>query len=262
MNIKTVTILITFIVMIGMTGFASAGSTTQTYIGDGSYTTSWNGNSGTMNIDTYTSNGQDHLIVDYQNGYSNGNQAGNTNTWTKITRNVGTHGYKTSVSAETYDNSGNVVAINARARLGGTHLRQLAVMNDDVNYNAVGSLHMVKAGGQNYGVSVYTQAGNAYTVIDLNGRGIAGIRGAAGAATGLNAAYTGQMVSAFAHGPGEVIIEGVGDNVGDRFRVRNDATGYTSYANGETFINLYDNHNYQYGARGYIYAVDLNTPVP
>ena len=272
-NTTVLAMIVAIVAMIGMTGFASAGSTTQTYVGDGSYTTSWNGYHGTMDIDTYTSNGHDHLAVDYQNGRTHGDQTGDTNTWTKVERRVSAGGQDTSISTATIDNSGDLIAIDASAKRGRTRLGQTVILNDDTRYNAIVSMHQVNARGYEYGVSVVALAGynpnddtyGATTVVDLDGKGCAGIVGIAGVGNNNIDAASGQAFRAYAREPGEADITAQGDNAGvgsfrmGAMQLQNDGTRYSARADGETYINLHDDHNYRYDAAGYIYAVDLNS---
>jgi len=255
-------IIIATIVMIGMTGLAMAGSTTQTYVGDGTYTTTWNGHHGTMNIDTYTSNGQDHLAVDYTAGYTSGSQTGSTNGWTEIDRNVNVY-RKGSITTESFDNSGDIVAINANTRRGITKLHQDVYLANGIsgyNVDGVVSTHRVLATGRNYNVNVYTQAGDAYTVVDLNGRrGFGVIDGIAGAGSGYDHSATGQTFNVHSYN-GEAVIIGSGDYVGVNARITNDGTTYYTHANGMTYIELNDEYR-RYRATGYIYAVDMPNTV-
>ena len=253
--------IVAFVAMIGMTGLAMAGSTTQTYVGDGTYTTSWHGHGGTMNIDTYTSNGQDHLTVDYQRGHTHGYQNGDTNGWTEVDRSVFTVGCDVSISAVTIDNSGNLVAIDAGTDRGMARLSQTVYTDDDVfgyDVDGVASFHRVSANGRDPGVTVYTEAGNAYTVVDVdNMHGYVRIEGGAASGSGYGYAATGQYFDAIARSPGEAVIIGDGDYVGINARVRNDGTYYSSYGNGMVYIELYDEYDHRYDATGYVYAVDL-----
>ena len=265
-NTAVITMIVAMIAMIGMTGLAMADSTTQTYVGDGSYTTSWTGHGGTMNIDTYTSNGQDHLAVDYQNGGTYGAQTGSTNGWTEVDRSVVVHGRDVSIIAGTFDNSGDKIVIDARADRGVTRLIQTVYTTDEVfgyDIDGVASFHYVMAAGRDTGVSVYTEAGRSWTVVELdNDRGYARIEGAAVAGSGYGYAATGQYFDAKGRGPGEAYIIGSGDHVGIGVYVENDGTDYSAHGSGMTYIELYDGYDHRYDADGYIYAVDLPaTPV-
>ena len=275
MNInKTAVItMIVTLMIIGMTGLAMADSTTQTYVGDGSYTTSWTGHGGTMNIDTYTSNGQDHFTADYRRGYTVGTQSGSTNGWTEIDRSVNVRGSKVSISTESYDNSGNLVAIDGSTRRGMVSLQQDVYLVDGIaGYDVTGvvSEHRILSDGRNYDATVYTKAGNAQTVITLDGRyGDGRIAGVAAAGSGYGYSATGQMfevkssnhVSWWNYNTGNAIIESGGDYVGIDAKIMNDGTTYIAQAHGMTYIVLDDEYN-RYYANGYVYAVDLpNGPV-
>lgn len=258
--------MIIALALIGTTGLAMADSTTQTYVGDGSYSTNWNGNSGTMSIDTYTSYGADHINVDYRRGYTSGEQTGMTeNGWTEIDRGVYAIGDGVAINTATVDNSGDLVAIGTS----GTYitLNQEAYMTDEAfGYDVEGvvSDHRVMAIGREAGVSVYTEAGEAYTVVELtsNRFGFLRINGIAVAGNGYGYNATGQSFEASAWLSGETYIIGSGEYVGIDMDVRNDNTQYSATANGMVYIELYDQYNRGYNANGYIYAVDLPaTPV-
>ena len=265
-NTAVITIIVAMIAMIGMTGLAMAGSTTQTYVGDGSYTTSWQGHGGTMNIDTYTSTGEDHLAVDYQNGHTDGYQTASTNGWTEVDREVTTRGRYASIDTSTADNSGDQVDIHASADRGRTSLTQTVYTTDEVfgyDVDGVASIHEVTARGQDApSVYVYTRAGNAYTVVDLgNDYRRVEIRGVAVAGSGYGCAATGQYFDAEARGTGDAYIVGAGDSVGINAWIRNDNTWYSAYGREDVYIELYDEYDSRYRANGYIYAIDLPSTV-
>lgn len=259
------TVIMTMIVaiaMIGMTGLAMAGSTTQTYVGDGTYTTSWNGNGGTMDIDTYTGNGRDHLSVDFENGWSRGGQAVTTNGWTEIDRSATTCGIDTSISAATLDNSGNRIVVDASADRGFTRLNQRTYIDDDAfgyDITGVASFHQVSACGRNPDVTVYTRAGDARTVVDLdNGWGYVRIAGAAVAGSGYEYAATGQCFSTKAYGHGDAVIMTRGDYVGVGIHVTNDGHSYPADVDdGGVLYKTHDEYDRRYRSSGCIYAVDL-----
>lgn len=264
MNIaKTVimSMIVTFLAIGMLTGLAAAGSTTQTYAGDGAYTTSWHGHGGTMAINTYTSNGQDHLAVDFNGGYSRGTQTGETNGWTEVDRSVFAAGHDVSISTETYDNSGDLIAVDARTYRGMARLGQTVYIDDDVfgyDIDGVASFHRVSAAGWDPSVTVYTETGDAYTVIDVdNRRGYVRIKGGAAAGSGYGYAATGQYFDTIARGPGYAIVETGGDYVGIGAQFRNDHVWYHAYANDMVYIGEINDYNRRYEANGYVYAVDL-----
>ena len=119
MNVsKTVLTVFIALLAIGLSGIVAANgatsSTQQTFVGEGSYETSWNGNSGMMAIHTYTSNGNDHLNVDYHTGRTTGEQTGMTeNGWTQVDREVSARGHDVKISANTFDNSNDISSKSA-----------------------------------------------------------------------------------------------------------------------------------------------------
>ena len=71
----TTTMIVALVAMIGMTGFAMAGSTVANYVGDGSYHMNFNGmGTGSMVVNTYTSIGEDHMGTGWANTNVNGVQ--------------------------------------------------------------------------------------------------------------------------------------------------------------------------------------------
>lgn len=270
--------IIAFVAIIGMTGLAMAGSTTQTYVGDGTYTTSWNGNHGTMDIYTSTSNGQDHLSVDYQNGRSTGTQTGSTYGWTILSRDVDTYCRDTAITATTLDNSFDIIEVDMSTERGRLSLEQMVfVKSDTPSGDGVISLHDIEARGRNYEISVTALGGyddhgtqywtnddthDAVTILDLTGKVKADVWGFAAAGSSSTVAASGQAFIVDVRGSGEADITGIGGNVGtgsfiytEGMKIRNDGTTYYSDASDETYINLNDIHNRKYKASGYIYAV-------
>jgi hypothetical protein len=132
-TIQTATILIAMVAMISMTGFAAAGSTTQIWTGDGTYTTSFGGTgTGDLTIFTYTSYGDDRMSVDWQNTNVGGNQWMNTGSKTGITRDVtvGTSGWQQAAS-------GNIVTgTNSMDTGNGHYIGTLSTYADDVAYGS------------------------------------------------------------------------------------------------------------------------------
>jgi hypothetical protein len=227
-------------------------------------------------INTYTSNGADYLTVDFQNGrcsHSDGYQTMTSNGYTVINRDVTAQGKKVSLSATSFDNSGNVVAITASAKRqqAGVSLDQTVYMIDGEYYTGVGSLHYVSADGKHYNVVVYTRAGNAYTLVDLSGKkGFAGVIGAAGSGSIGDYSGTGQYIVC-AHSmskKGESYVVGSGDIVGGNLHTftTGDTTQTFVEENGEMIymaVATDYNHRGYLHTHGYVYAVDTpETPAP
>ncbi|OYT62705.1 hypothetical protein B6U67_04230 [Methanosarcinales archaeon ex4484_138] len=81
------------IALVAMIGFASAGTTIDTFVGDGSYDLTYDGSGdGLFVVNTYTSDGFDQMAVDFDADVS-GHQAMDTSSgWTHIDRDSQTNG--------------------------------------------------------------------------------------------------------------------------------------------------------------------------
>jgi hypothetical protein len=141
-----------------------------------------------------------------------------------------------------------------------TLLDQTVYTDDDVfgyDVNGAASRHFLMAAGCEPSITVYTQAGDTSTIVDINGQyGYTSIDGIAATGSGYGYTATGQMFYVEAHGWGNVVIATGGDYVGSNVYVQNGWYEYPSYANGMTYIELNDNYRY-YDADGYIYAIGI-----
>ena len=265
MNVsKTVLTVFIALLAIGLSGIVAANgatsSTQQTFVGEGSYETSWNGNSGMMAIHTYTSNGNDHLNVDYHTGRTTGEQTGMTeNGWTQVDREVSARGHDVKISANTFDNSNDMIEITTAAECGRVKLDQTTYTAESIpgyDIEGVASIHTVKARGRDTNVLIYTTTDETNTLIHLiNDQGRSKINGIAVAGNGYGYEATGQYFKAKVHGDGEAYIIGSGESVGINMNVRNDNTHYSTTGNGMTYIELQDQFASRYSANGYIYAI-------
>lgn len=92
-NTAVTTMIIALVAMIGMTGFALADTTVATYVGDGSYSMTYGGSgAGSLFANTYTSDGFDKLVIDFDAGVSGSQSLTTTNGWTEIDRTSTTSG--------------------------------------------------------------------------------------------------------------------------------------------------------------------------
>lgn len=126
--------VITAIVMIGLTGFAMAGSSTDYYVGDGAYDTNFNGYGiGDLTIYTSTSYGNDVQHVEWSNTRVNGWQEMDTGSMsTVIDRKTTVGKYGTGQDA-----SGSIfVQSTDNAPTGGDTLKAVADYKDDEAYTS------------------------------------------------------------------------------------------------------------------------------
>ena len=147
----TTTMIVAFVAVIGMTGFALANTTTANYVGDGSYNMDFDGmGTGSMDVITWTSTGFDHMstgwtdtnVTGHQDMYTDSHSDGEECTWTEtdITRDVTVgRGYTNADASgyiQTYTTDG-----------GDNSVSTTATYHDDV------------AGGSNVHTSQYTETG-------------------------------------------------------------------------------------------------------
>ena len=134
-NTAIMAMVIAMVAMIGMTGFAAAGSSTDYYVGDGSYDTNFNGyGTGDLTIYTSTSYGNDVQHAEWSNTRIDGWQKMGTggSTYTRIDRRttVGKQGYGQDASGVIF------VKSTDNAPTGGDSLTAVATYKDDEAYSS------------------------------------------------------------------------------------------------------------------------------
>ena len=127
---RVTTTMIIAMAMVGMAGFAMAGSTTANYVGDGSYNMDFDGmGTGSMDVFTLTNTGFDHMstgwsdtnVSGHQDMYTDSHSDGEECTWTEtdITRNVrvgtGGTGQDASGYIQTYTTDGGDNSVSTSA---------------------------------------------------------------------------------------------------------------------------------------------------
>ena len=280
MNSKTiVTAMVAMILVIGMTGLAMAGTTTQTWTGDGHYATQYSGaGTGDLSIYTYTSYGDDFIGVTWDGSVS-GHQNMNTPAagFTKINRvaNVGTgvDGDAASGTIETMttDNDNHYVYTFA-------NYKDNAAYGSNVGLNQ--KVEIVDNGPDEALTGKVTIAGFAYgavtnvfgqieagtigvnmvrAIVDVDeGKFSMAMKTQSGDIGGsyLDEAKLSQMRTT-ATGTGSADLHASADDVSLNIHTTND--GLIDHFNGHqgTSFNQYDIFNNGYSARGYIYAVEI-----
>lgn len=293
-NTATMAMIIAMVAMIGMTGFAMAGSTTGTYVGDGSYDMNFDGTgTGYLSVFTYTSNGMDVLQTGWADTNVDGWQTMDTDsdsweecTWsyTDIERSVtvgtGGTGQDSSGYIQTYTTDG-----------GDNSVSSLATYHDDEAYGSY------VATGQYVGI--YNEDcdecnySGVYGETDINGFAY----GADTLVTGLVGAQSGSVstlavmemtegafdlgtwadawsddcywgdeayLELYGTAEGDGIAQINGQSTGQAnaefdFGVNNDGLGYfaSGNINGDPIsVNFYDDFDTNYDATGYIYIVN------
>jgi len=188
-------IIIAFIVMIGITGIGAAINTNVVYNGDGQYNCDYDAEgTGYIGIHTYTSDGTDHLTSSWINSQSTGCQEMNTYSGTEysatlISREVTVGGVGDGkdengfIYTHTTDNEGNYITSNAvyhdnKGYSSHVTTNQSVIVGnvDDVfetDYDVTGIVAFTNIHGYSYGIdtvvsgSTTTQSGDAYTYTSL-----------------------------------------------------------------------------------------------
>lgn len=276
----THTIIIALVAMIGMTGLAMAGSTTQQWIGDGSYTTTFGGaGTGDLTILTQTSYGNDHMTVDWQDTNVAGSQSMNTGPKTQITRDVtvGTSGWQQAAS-------GSIETGTYSADTGNGHyIYTNSVYADDVAYGShvrlQQTVNMWDSGPDEVLSGTAEISGFAYGATTL-------VSGRVEAAAGpiFVSAFGGMDEGSFdmfmrtiskdkagsyldrtglediavtAAGAGDAELIASGDDVGVGLNTANDGVWTEPIGSQGTYFWQHDDFSNTYTAIGHIYAIEL-----
>lgn len=278
-NTAVRSMVVAFLV-IGMTGFAMAGSTTQTYEGDGTYTTSFGGTgTGDLTIFTHTSYGDDRMSVDWQNTNVGGNQWMNTGSKTGITRDVtvGTGGWQQAAS-------GNIMTGTYSTDTGNGHyIGTVSTYKDDVAYGSHVNLQQTinlydngpdealsgnaKISGFAYGANTLV---SGYVEADA---GPMFVSAGVGVTEGLfdmsmktiskdnSASYLDRTklknIAVTAVGIGGADLDANGDDVRVGLHTTNDGHWDNFAGSQGTGFNQYDDFDTHYSATGYIYAIEI-----
>ena len=292
----TATIIIAMVAMISMTGFAMAGSTTQTYVGSGSYYTGFNGfGTGDLTILTHTSHGSDVQQTSWDNTRMGGWQMMNTaQIATTIDR-------KTTIGmpgnhAANPDAAGLIITQSVdNAPTGGDSVMTVATYEDDVAYTShvtvdqttyliddgngfesAGADTLIKGHCYDGNLSTYGITGTVTAVSDgvVNSSVTATMGMAEGgmwmqtyicAADLANGDETARLIvkNMLGAGSGSAAILGGTTDQGQAdfgLTVLNDGLGYTtggSLSGNPVSVSLIDDFDNGYMATGYIYAMNI-----
>ncbi|OYT62706.1 hypothetical protein B6U67_04235 [Methanosarcinales archaeon ex4484_138] len=282
---RTVTAMVIAIVaMIGMTGFAMAGSTTQWWTGDGHYDTTYVGaGAGDLTIHTHTSFGDDTLHTGWSNAGIVGHQTMDTAGYTQIEREAIVTGTGSA------DASGAIESYTTSADEGdGHYVHTFAYYADDVAYGSnVGLDQSIKmkdngpdemlsgyaavegfAYGADTDVRGVVEAGTG-TLSAPSSRALAKVNVSEGsfgmymttkvkddATSYLDRAKLKDMVID-ATGIGSADLFGSAGNVKVGLQTSNDGVNTLSTAHGITEFAQHDEFGTSYGTTGYIYAIEI-----
>ena len=285
-NTAIMAMVIAMVVMIGMTGFAMAGSTTGLYNGDGSYNVNFGGaGTGDLTIITHTSFGNDFQHADWSNAEIGGYQdMDTTSSWTEIDR-------ETTITGEQNGQMATGFTLTQTDDVDGNSLTTVAQYHDDVAGGSYVSLYQNTGVGSipgfasGVGSPITTIEGHAYGADTYVGGSVMAVSdGDDNATVYANIGMTEGSMGLFADiGAGTMLgndgagldiygMDGAGDgtaNIGGftsedgtaefGFGVTNDGLGYIAGGNinGDPLsISLIDDFDTDYDATGYIYVID------
>jgi len=282
---RTITAMVIAIVaMIGMTGFAMAGSTTQWWTGDGHYDTTYVGaGTGDLTIHTHTSFGEDALYARWSNAGIDGHQTMDTAGFTQIEREA------TVTGTGSADASGTIESLTSSADEGdGHYVHTFAYYADDVahgsNVRLDQSIKMKDNGDDEVLSGSVAIKGVAYGA-DTDVKGIVdAVTGTSSGSLSIAQAKVNVSEGSFsmsmttkardnaisyldraklkdmvitATGTGSADLSGLAGNVKVDLQTSNDGVNSLITAHGMSKFTQHDEFGTSYGTTGYIYAIEI-----